>query len=405
MSATIPVANPTKDAETLSWWQRYSRRILLAARMLLIVLVAAGAAWWFLLAPVVVTTYTIATGTVKAEVIGTGTLEARTSAVVGPKIGGLITEVSADEGDRVTVGALLFRLEDNDIRQQVGMAEAEVAATAAGIDRLRAAQRKAEAVLVQAETNHMRTADLLTDDVGTQQELDRAFEALSVAEAELASTVAAIIEGQMRLDSAKRSLAFHSARLEDTTVEVPFDGLVVRRDRDPGDVVTTGASVFEVISTDEMWITAWVDETELASLQVGLPARVVFRSEPDVDYVGAVARVGREVDRETREIVVDVRVDQLPSNWAVGQRAEVYIGVDRRDAVPVLPAELVRVRDGKPSVIVDEGGRARWREIMVGLRGREFVEAKAGLEPGDVVVSDAEAGGKHIREGRRVKEK
>lgn len=402
MSSEIPATNSSNDVEPLSWWQRHSRRVLLVARIVLILLVAAGTAWWFLLAPVAVTTHTISAGTVKAEVMGTGTLEARTSAVIGPKIGGLITEVFADEGDRVTVGALLFRLEDNDIRQQVRMAEAEVAAAAAAIDRLRAAQQKAEAVLVQAETNYKRTSDLLTDDVGTQQELDRAFEALSVAKADLASTAAAIIEGQMRLNSAERSLAFHSARLEDTTVEVPFDGLVVRRDRDPGDVVTSGSSVFEVISTDEMWVTAWVDENELASLQVGLPAHVVFRSEPGADFNGTVARVGREVDRETREIVVDVRVDRLPSNWAVGQRAEVYIGVDRRDAVPVLPAELVRVRDGMPFVIVNEVGRARSREITVGLRGREFVEIKTGLTPGDVVVSAAENGGREIREGRRI---
>lgn len=157
----------------------------------------------------------------------------------------------------------------------------------------------------------------------------------------------------------------------------------------------------QLVSTDEMWITAWVDETELARLAEGQPARVVFRSEPGVAYAGAVARVGRETDRETRELVVDVRVAKLPATWAVGQRAEAYIEVARKDAVTVLPAALLQVRGNQTGVMLDVGGTATWRAIEVGLRGRATVEATAGLSPGDVVVrlTDASA----LREGRRIR--
>lgn len=202
--------------------------------------------------------------------------------------------------------------------------------------------------------------------------------------------------------AAERTLDYQRARLHDTTIKAPFDGLVVRRDRDAGNVVTAGSSVLQLVSLNEMWITAWVDETELARLAEGQPARAVFRSEPSVGYTGAVARVGREADRETREIVVDVRVETLPENWAVGQRAEVYIQVDRKQDVTVLPAGLVLVRDGKTGVIVDDGGKARWREIGVGLRGREFVEVTSGLSPGEVVVSRAAGASSPLREGRRI---
>ena len=60
--------------------------------------------------------------------------------------------------------------------------------------------------------------------------------------------------------------------------------------------------------------------------------------------------MGREADRETREFVVDVRVVTLPENWAVGQRAEVYIEVDRKSAVPLLPAKFVFWRENIPGV-------------------------------------------------------
>lgn len=64
------------------------------------------------------------------------------------------------------------------------------------------------------------------------------------------------------------------------------------------------------------------------TVKKGQKARVVFRSEPQKNYPGVVSRLGREMDRETREFLVDVRVEQLPVNWAVGQRAEVYIQID-----------------------------------------------------------------------------
>ncbi len=405
MSTTIPTSEPNSPLEVGSWWQRNKRRFSVAVRFVFFLVVAGGAGWRLLLAPVAVATHTVATGTIAAEVMGTGTLEARTSAIVGPKISGLIVSITVDQGDRVKAGAFLFQLEDSDIKQQVRMAESEVAAATATLDRLEAAHSGAEAVLAQAKSNHKRVEQLTETGVASQQDLDKAFEALSIAESELSSARAAIIEGQKRLNSAERSLEYQRARLHDTTIEAPFEALVVRRDREIGDVVTAGSSVLQLVSTDEMWITAWVDETALARLAEGQPARVVFRSEPDVSYGGVVARVGREVDRETREIVLDVRVEKLPASWAVGQRAEVYITVDRRQDVTALPAALVLVRDETTGVMLDIGGKARWREITVGLRGRESVEVTAGLSPGDVVVSPAGPSSGPLREGRRIRPK
>lgn len=399
-SPTPPASEPSTAAP--SWGQRHGRRVRLAARLVLVAAALGGAAWWLLLAPVAVTTHSVTLGQVTAEVLGTGTLEARVSAIVGPKVAGLITRVSADQGESVKAGDTLVFLEDTDFKQQVAVAEADVAAAMAGVERLHADRRRAEAVLAQARLSHQRLLSAAASNATSAQEVDRAAEALAIAEAEAARAVAAIAEGEKRRAAAERTLDYQRARLHDTTIEAPFDALVVRRDRDAGDVVTAGSSVLQLVSLNEMWITAWADETELARLADGQPARVVFRSEPGTDYPGVVARVGREADRETREIVVDVRVERLPTNWAVGQRAEVYIRVGRTDNVTALPASLVLVRDAKTGVMLDDGGRARWREITVGLRGREVVEVTGGLSPGDVVVGAAASTGGPLRDGRRI---
>lgn len=383
-------------------WRRRARRVWLVARVVVVLAVVAVGAWWLTLSPVPVTTHVVAVGSVNAEVLGTGTLEARVGATVGPKMAGLITRVTVDQGDRVNAGDTLVYLEDTDYKQQVGIAEADVAAAMAAIDRLHADQRRADAVLTQANLTHERQVQAAAASASSQQELDETAEALAIAEAELARTVAAITEGRKRLAAAERLLDYQKARLADTTIEAPFDALVVRRDRDAGDVVTAGSSVLRLASLDEMWITAWVDETELSRLAEDQTVRVVFRSEPLVEYPGVVARLGRETDRETREIVVDVRVDRLPGTWALGQRAEVYIGVDQKENATVLPAGLLLRHEGSTGVMVDEGGKAGWRTVVVGLHGREYVEITSGLVPGDVVVSPATQSGGTLRDGRRI---
>src|SRR5512147_2587213 len=88
------------------------------------------------------------------------------------------------------------------------------------------------------------------------------------------------------------------------------------------------------------------------------PARVVFRSAPAKDYAGEVARLGREADRETREFVVDVRVKELPENWVIGQRAEVFIETGRKSNAVLLPLQFVRWRENKAGVFVNAHGRA-----------------------------------------------
>lgn len=396
------IREPIGAARFVAAWNRLPRRRLLSlavAASVLALLVAGGMA---LLAPARVSTHVVERAHVAAEVMGTGTIEARTSALIGPKLNGLVLRITVDEGERVEAGQLLIQLEDRDVRQQVGVAESERAAAAASLERLRASKLRAEAVAAQARSDLERMRELVRGNVAAAKDLEKASEVAAIAEAELTSARAAIQEGEKRLTASERALEVQRARLDDTTIEAPFDALVVRRERDPGDVVTAGAAVLRLVSTDEMWVSAWVDETELARVAERLPARVVFRSEPGAEYPGVVARVGREADRETREVVVDVRIEKLPARWAVGQRAEVYIHTQSLDKVVALPSELLQLRDGAPGVFVEEDGRARWRPLSVGARGRTHVEIVTGLSPGDVVVYPVGAPSDPLRDGRRV---
>lgn len=353
--------------------------------------------------PVPVTGRPVVAAPLVSEVMGTGTLEARVKTTISPRIQERLVEVLVDQGDAVKAGQLLARLDDGELRQQVAVSEAMLAAAHATVQRVRVDEARAEAVEQQARRDHQRIAELLATKISSQADLDKAAEQLTVAEADLRRAHAASREAQSQVTTAEKTLAHQQERLAFTRLTSPYDGLVVRRDRDPGAVVVPGSSLLQLISTNELWISAWVDETALASLAPGQSARVVFRSEPAREFPGLVTRLGRETDRETREFLVDVRVGELPANWAVGQRAEVFIETGRKTDALAIPQHFLQWRAGQAGVFVNDHSQAAWRDVTLGLRGQDAVEVTRGLSAGETVVAPADPKQSPLKPGQRVK--
>lgn len=370
------------------------------AKLLAVVAVVGGVVYWLKFSPVPVRAHRIELGEIVAETMGTGTLEADITSTISPRISGRLQEVLADMGDQVTEAQLLARLDDVELEPQVEIAQASVTVAQSTLDRLQADREQALAVLEQAGASHQRALKLPEGAI-SREEVDKITAEWKIAQAGVARAEAALLEGQKQLMAAQTNLAYREALLKDTEMVAPFDGLVVERHRDPGDIAVPGSAVLTLISTEKLWITAWVDETEMSRVAVGQPARVVFRSDPERFYRGEVARLGRQADRETREFAVDVLVLELPHNWAVGQRAEVYIETARKTGVSILPAELVLWRDRNPGVFVRRGQHAMWQDLTLGLRGRETVEVIDGVQPGDEIVVPPKGQATGI-EGRRV---
>jgi HlyD family secretion protein len=335
--------------------------------------------------------------------MGTGTLEARISTTISSRIHEQLIEMLVDQGDSVRAGQLLARLDDSELRQQVAVAEAALNAARATETRVRVDEARAEAVAEQARQDHQRISDLVRGGVSSQADLDKAVEQLRIAESDLRRAHAATTEATQQVLTAEETLSFQKERLAYTHLESPYNGLIIRRDRDVGDVVVPGGSILELISTNELWISAWVDETATSRLSTGQTARVVFRSEPSKSYAGEVARLGRQTDRETREFLVDVRVAELPLNWAVGQRSEVYIETASKSSTLLIPNAFIMWRDGKPGVFVNESGKAQWKGLSLGLRGETAVEVLKGVNVGAQVIRMPPGKRGALQNGQRIK--
>ncbi|MBT8208115.1 MAG: efflux RND transporter periplasmic adaptor subunit [Acidimicrobiia bacterium] len=379
---------------------RWLRRILFTAILVVGVGYLLYARW---LRPIPVTGFETAPADLVVEVMGTGTVEARTSTVVSAKIQGRVVELSFDQGDSVELGQVVARLDDSDLGRQVEIAQANAEAADASLDRLRADQARAQAVLRQARREDERIRRAYEQGAATETEVDKSEEQVAIAQADVARSEAAIAEGRKLIIAARKTLEYQQARLDDTVIRAPFDGLIVRRDRDPGDIVVPGSSIYLVIAMDEIWVSAWVDETAMAALGPNQPTRVVLRSEPDQPYPGHVVRLGRETDPETREFIVDVAIERLPEQWAIGQRAEAFIETERLEQVLIAPLTFVSVVDGERGVFIHRDGRAAWTQCKFGTRGREMIEIREGIEPGAVLVRLADPQPRvELSDGRRI---
>ena len=363
--------------------KRYYKTIV---KSVIAILVVGAAAYYLFFSPLPVESAKVSTGTVIAEAMGTGTLEARVHATVSPKISGLIAQVLVDQDDKVVRGQTLFTLDDKDLLQQVDMAKADLAAAQASSEMAILQIKSAEATEKQTKSSFTRMSPLVSSGAVSVDAFEKAQQQMDIAQAELNQAQAARIEAEKLVAKAEASLKYYQARLADTVVCAPFDGLIIRRYKDPGGIAVPGSMVLDMISLDELWISAWVDETLLDQLKVGQVATIVFRSDPKTKLSGKVARISPQADSETREVRVDVAVDHLPQSWAVGQRAEVYIETARKENTTVIPQRVIVWQQGQPGVFVIDNGKAYWLKIVLGIEGKEKVEVDDGLQLGQVVL-------------------
>ena len=260
------VPNYPRLSKAVRLTHRMTKTTWRVLKLVTVAILVTGAVLWFFMAPVPVHSHSVVRGPIASEVMGTGTLEARYHATISPKIAGLISEVLVDQGSEVKQGQPLVRLIDEDLRQQVGIAEATITTAQAALLRIETDRTQTAAILVQAKTEWDRDQTLMRSNSLSQAEFDKAKESLDIATSGVARANAVFAEAQQQIVLAQRTLSFQQARLAEAKLLAPFDGLIIERFRDPGSIAVPSTPVLSMILKRELWISAWVDETEMSRL-------------------------------------------------------------------------------------------------------------------------------------------
>jgi HlyD family secretion protein len=327
-----------------------------------------------------------------AQVYGNGTVEAKVVVGVSSKITGRIIELYADQGDQVKGGQLLARLENTDFIQQQHQSEAGVTRAAANLNVEKANLEKARVNLVLAEKNARRFKNLAEKNFVSKLEAEQYENTYQVAREEVVRSTAALESARMEQAANRANLGFARSKVADTLIYAPQDGVIITRDLEKGDTVTPGMAIFTLADPRTIWVKANVDEYQLKGIAVGKKSVITLRSAPGKQFPGRVARLGRESDRVTEELEVDVAFTPPLKNFRLGEQSDVYIMTETRKGVPSIPSASLVTQEKKRGVWIVENGRLKFKTVSAGIEDRHnFREVVAGLDGSErVVVSPPE---------------
>lgn len=339
-----------------------------------------------------------------AQVYGNGTVEAKVVVNIASKITGRIAEVGADQGDMVKRGQVLAKLDPTELQAQANQAAATAEKAGATVALEQANLQKAQASLLLAEKNSKRFSALAAKELVSTQEAEQYETAFLVAREEAARAAAALNSAGRERTAATAALAASRSRLDDALILAPEDGVIIRRDLEPGATVTAGLPIFLLANPETVWVKANVDESQLKGVAPGQPATITLRSAPGEKFPGQVTRLAWESDRVTEELEVDVAFTPARKSFRLGEQAEVLIAAGARQGAPAIPEGALVARGKQRGVWVVANGRLRFQEVATGLEDPQgMIEITSGLAGNEAIALAAPEKMQKFGNGQKVR--
>jgi RND family efflux transporter MFP subunit len=294
----------------------------------------------------------------EVEITAVGTLEPENRVVVAAQEPGLVTALAVREGDLVRPGALLARLDDREVAAQLAEAEAR---------------------LTEATSNHQRAQALEAAGLLPAAEGDAARAALQVARA--------------RVEALRARVSF-------TRVTAPVAGVVTVRHVEVGDTVAARTPLLELAS-GRLVLRVPISELDVVKLAEGDRARVQVDALPGSTVTARVLRIFPAADPTTRQVTVELVLENPPPAMRPGFLARAQLVVERLPDALMVPEHAVLRGSEIPTFLwVVEGDTAKVQPVEVGLRQGGEARILSGLAPGDQVVVEGTAA---LVEGGKVR--
>ncbi len=296
-------------------------------------------------------------GRISAFYSATASLEADGRAQVVPRIAGQVIELLAEEGDLVTAGQVLARLDAERLRLELVRSQADL--------------KRLEQDL--ARQREMRERDMISAEV---------FERL-----------------QFEVEAQRAEHELARLELSYSDISAPISGVVSERMVRVGNMVNTADPVFEITALDPLQAVLDVPERELSRLAAGQTALLQADALPGESFTGQVVRIAPVIDPESGTFRVTVELGGAEGRLRPGMFGRFSIVYDQRDDVVLVPAAAVLSEDGRSSVFVVSDGRAERRAVVPGYRDNGHYEIIEGLQAGEQIVVTGQAS---LRSGAEV---
>ena len=353
----------------------------------------------------------VSRGDVARSVVATGKITPITQVEVKSKASGIVEKLYVDINNVVHKGQPLAQLDQQEISDQVAAQRAQLAAAQANVTNFDAAleQDKVNAAapdLPMYKVTLDRNTEMVKEGLVPQQNLDNANRDYLAALTKRDSSKAQIGVDNAKLKQARAQVAQSEASLNQleeqlgyTTIVAPMDGVVLSRDVEIGDAVSsilvlgsTATLVMTVGDTTEVYVKGKVDEADIAHVYMGQPARIKVESFRDRYFQGKVTKIspmGVEKDNVTT-FEVRVSINNPGGELKAQMTANAEILLDEHKNVLTVPENAV-VYDNQKNTTVEipdkkEKEGKRKIPVKVGLSNGSVTEIVSGLKEGDQVV-------------------
>lgn len=382
--------------------RRIVRNVVL---VLLLAGIVAGGAWLYrtgALSPSVEVKQVSVTWVYPSQTVtlfnASGYVVAQTKAAVASKGTGRLVYLGVREGESVKKGHVLARLDNDDLKAERAQIKAQLVAARHELERARIESGTADRNYRRMEDLWKRRAVAQLDYENAEDRALKARAAIDVAQA----NVAALVANEERLD----------VLIEYTIIRAPFDGVVLTKDADVGEVVApfgsatnAKAAVVTMADMSSLLVEADVSESFLSKVRIGEPCEIQLDAIPDTRFRGRVDAIVPTADRSKGTVQVKVAFDALDPRILPEMSARVAflsreLGKDEMQPFLAVHRETLVERGGEKGVFVIEGDHVRWLPIPDAHLLGDFVPAAAVLEEGQRVVINPPAS---LEDGDRVK--
>ena len=326
-----------------------------------------------------------------------GFVVAQRKAAVSTKATGRLEWLGVQEGSKVRAGDIIARLDARDVRAQADQAQANVGVARAGVGQADAENTDARAALD-------RTRELRQKNFISQATLDESMARFNKAQAGLASARAGLTAAQANARAAE-------VAVEQTLIRAPFDGVVLTKNANVGDILTPFSSAAEskgaVVSMADMAtleVEADVSESSLGQIKPGQPCEIQLDALPDERFRGRVSRLVPTVDRSKATVLTKIEIiDRDPR--VLPEMAAKVVFLSREVTQPerqprlVVSAQAITQRESKPVVFALSGTVARMLPVTPGDKIGDAIVITA-LKAGERVVLNPPA---NLQDGSHVK--
>ena len=348
-------------------------------------------------APQAVHTVSAEAGTLQRSRRYLAEAEAQRTVAVMARVTERVEAVLVDEGDPVTAGGILARLDASKVEAQLTGVVADFEQREAEREAEKATRTALETSAAYWATEVERLRRLRQQNSVSQSTLDEAEDQLSTVQGDLEAsqeTVKALTAGLESLQARQQELR---SRRADYDLQAPYSGVVTLRAIDPGDQAAPGKLLFEVETTEQMRLAFGVPREDLSAVTAGLTVR--FRLNDSMQT----SKISRIFPALTAARLARAEVDLSPEiTLPPGSEIDVIVELQPLENTVLIPAGALAGDADSPSVYIVEDGTARVRSVTVQGRMDERV-AVAGIEPGVTVITSPYLGWTRLADGMPVK--